>query len=279
MRALRSFLFVPADKTRLLAGAERRGADMVILDLEDGVAPEKKYDARATLPDVIGSLSCLGVRVAVRLNEDWSEDLPAAMQPGLVALMLPKVEKPEALIDLDRAIGGAPAQKDLRVIALLESPAAMFDLARIASAPRLGALAFGSEDYALAMATPPGPELLEQPCRMIAMAASTAGLGAIGLPGSLGDFSDMEAFNAVTTRARAMGLTGALCIHPAQIAPVNAAFGPTERDRIWAADVLAAWEEAAASGASVCQLDGRMIDRPVIAPARAISALFQGVIQ
>lgn len=282
MRAMnwRSLLFVPGDAPAKLAKAAARGGDAVIIDLEDGVPPAGKAAARTALARHVPALAARGVAVLVRINAAWRmavPDLAAAILPGLAAVMVPKAEdaaRLSVLADMlaeGEADAGLPAG-GIGLVPLVETPRGLARLAEIAGAPRVAGLAFGGEDFAAALAVEATPEVLELPCRQVALAAAACGLPAWGLPISLAGFQDLEAYAAGARRARAMGLSGALCIHPAQIAVLNDSFRPTPAQVDAARAILARWDEAAATGQAVTVLDGAMIDLPVVERARRILA-------
>ena len=274
----RSLLFVPADNARRIDSAHSRGADALILDLEDAVPAAGKAAARAALPGAIAKLTALGATCTVRVNaEDAAlrEDLSAAVHAGLAAIVVPKVEHVAALHAVDALIADLERQRGLPpgrigVIALIESPAALFLLEQIAAGPRVIGLALGSEDFSLALDVKPGPDSLTLPCQWIALAAAAHRLMAFGLPASLADFHDLDSYRASAQRARAFGMTGALCIHPAQLAIVNEAFSPSAAEIAWARAVMQVWLPVERCGAGVAALNGAMIDKPVAARAQAI---------
>lgn len=277
----RSLLFVPADATRLLAKADQREADAVILDLEDGVSPTAKPAARLRIAEESSRLAGKGVPVVVRVNASWLdliEDLRAAVGPSVRAIMLPKVEDAGQVRAVAALIGelelraGVP-QGATRLLPLIETPAGLAEVGTLAATPRVIGLAFGGEDFSRALGVPPAPATLGLPCQSVALAARARGLMALGLPGSLADFQDLEAYAAIVTAGRALGMTGALCIHPAQVPIVNAGFGPTPEEIIWAHRVLDLWADVERTGSGVGSLEGRMIDKPVVDRARAILAL------
>lgn len=277
---LRSLLFVPADNARLLEKAHQKGADAIILDLEDGVSAAARPAARAAIADGAVRLSGGGLPVLVRINAGWRDvaaDLEAAVRPGVSALVVPKVEDAGALRVLSAMIGEWEAERGLSpggigLVALVESPLGLERLGEIAVQERLTGLALGAEDFSLALGVEPSEAALSLPCRMIALAAAGRGLMAIGLPGSLAEFRDLAAYGATVRLARSFGMTGVLCIHPHQITVVNEAFAPAARDIAWAEAVMAAWSEAQARGVGAVAVGGRMIDRPVAERAKAILA-------
>ncbi|MEU8877131.1 CoA ester lyase [Streptomyces javensis] len=275
----RSLLFVPADNERLLSRAHLRGADGLILDLEDAVPESGKESARRDLPAHIDRLTAEGQYLVVRTGsarESWEKDLRATVRPGLRAVMLPKAERPGQLAEVAAFLDGLERERELPggsvgLIALIESPAALFALAALAAAPRVRALALGSEDFASALGVAPTPLVLTEPCRWIALASSAAGIGSFALPLSLAVLDQPEALAHAARRARELGVTGALCVHPAQVAAVNAAYAPDETEIAWARRVTEAWDAASdGGGPGVIRVDGLMIDAPVLRRARIL---------
>jgi citrate lyase subunit beta/citryl-CoA lyase len=274
----RSFLFVPSDNARALARVALRGADAVIVDLEDGVAPASKPRCRDGLHAIVASLTAQGCSVVVRINADarwYRDDVNAAVGSGAPIIMLPKTASAQALEALDAQLLEAERAhgRELRstaVIALIETAGALFRLSEIAMAPRVIGLALGNEDLCVQLAVTPAADNLTYPCSLIALAAAEAGIAAIGLPVSLADFGDESGFEDGVSKARRLGMTGALCIHPRQIDPVHRAFAPTPEDVEWAQDVIEQWQAVGHPGAFAHE--GRMVDRPVIERAQALLA-------
>lgn len=274
----RSLLFVPADNPKLLAKAHQCGADAIILDLEDAVLPARKPEGRTGLSEQINRLHGLGMPVLVRINSAWRDvaaDLEAAVHPGVTALMVPKVEDAGALRVLSSMVGEWETERGLKpgtvgLVALIESPLGLERMADIARAPRMVALALGGEDFSLALGVEPTEAVLAFPCRQVALTAAAHGLAALGVPGSLAEYRDLELYRALVAQARMVGMSGVLCIHPAQLAVVRDAFAPSPRDAEWANQVLKAWNEAQAKGQGATSLNGSMIDRPVVERAKAI---------
>lgn len=272
----RSLLFAAADDQRRLTKISERGADAVILDLEDAVPVDRKAAAREGLAASVAGLSYMPV--LVRINGGWLDtiaDLSVAVRPGVAAIVVPKLESAARLIVIREMMAEYAASARMEripdIVALIESPAGIAQLDAIAAVDGVIGLALGSEDFSLALGVAPTPEALELPCRLLALTASTRGQMALGLPISIATIEDMEAWTLAVNRARAFGINGALCIHPAQIAPVNVAFTPSAAERDAAIRVIAAWE--AAKGAGVVLVDGRMVDRPVVLAAQHILSI------
>ena len=280
MPAWGSLLFVPADDEARCAKACRAGADAVILDLEDGVAPAAKAAARARVAPAARALAEAGVAAVVRINAPWRAalaDLEAAVGADVAAVMVPKAEDGARLAVLSDMIGELEAERGLEagstsLVALVETPAALARLPDIAAAPRVVGLALGTEDFCLGLGVAPTPAALDLPSRQIALAAAARGQMALAVPLSITQFRDIEAYRAAALAGAATGVNGAICIHPAQAAAANACFAPAEAELADARRVLDAWERAQAGGLAVTALDGRMIDLPVAERARRLVA-------
>lgn len=259
----RSYLFVPGDRPDRFAKALASGADAVVLDLEDAVAPGAKAAARAA---VAAALATGEPRFVVRLNDEsapgFDDDLAAAA--GAPALMLPKAERPEALARLHATVPGAA------LLPLVETARGVLAAAALAAMPGVQRLVFGTLDYALDLSLE-GPQAettgLDVPATLLALASRAAGLVA-PVAGVTAALDDEARLHADLERARALGFGAKLCIHPRQVAWVHAALRPAPAELAWARRVLAAVD--AATGA--VQLDGRMVDRPVIERARRLVA-------
>ncbi|MDB5914424.1 MAG: hypothetical protein JWP22_3099 [Ramlibacter sp.] len=270
-------LFVPADQERFLAKAGQRGADGLILDLEDAVARPAKAGARANLASFTQRLKGAGVPIYIRVNNEpelLAGDLQAAVAAGCDGLMMPKVDTPAQVLQLDadlRALeqqhGRAPGS--IPVIALLESPLAIVNAVAIANASkRLSSMIFGTEDFGAAMGMESRPEGMTGPAQTVAIAAAAAGLQPMGLPGSVADFSNPDAYRALAVLARRIGMRGAVCIHPAQVAILNEVFGGTEEEAAHARGLLQVFDASVAAGKGAVAYQGRMIDEPIAIRAR-----------
>ena len=273
----RSMLFIPADAERFLVKGAERGADAIILDLEDGVAPVSKPKARAALPAAVNHLHAGGATVFVRVNNELlllPTDVAAAVASGADGIVMPKVESPLQLEELDADLAreehfAGRTQGSVRLIVIIETPEGVVQAAQIARAsPRLVAMCFGGEDFATAMGIDPLPEGMAWPAHAVAVAAAAAGLVPLGLPGSVGDFSNPQAYQALAVQAKRMGIRGAFCIHPAQVPVLNDVFGGTDAEAAAAERLLAAFDAGIAQGKGAIALDGKMIDVPIANRAR-----------
>ncbi|MBX6372774.1 MAG: CoA ester lyase [Acetobacteraceae bacterium] len=282
MPVWRSLLFVPVNVERFLAKAHERGADGIILDLEDSVSPGEKENARKLLPAAVERLKKNSRSdVLVRINQPLElavRDLEAAVLPGVASILVTKVEGVSHLRLLDELVTRLEEKRGLpvggiRFNGLIETPGAVAKAHEIARAtPRLVALSLGAEDYATAIGGKPTEEVLLMPKQLVVQAAYSAGLMAMGTIGTLADFSDLEAYARMVRRSRDFGFVGASCIHPAQVPVLNAAFSPTPEEVAEAERIVAADREAAAQGRGSFQLDGKMIDIPIVRRAEAVLA-------
>lgn len=264
----RSLLFVPATRLERLGKAFDVGADAVIVDLEDAVAPDAKDGARAALAERLLSLEAAQrARLLVRINAvgtPWHETDLAQMAPhGLGAVMLPKSESPQALRAVAARLGPGG-----RVVALIESLVGLDQIDALAREPQVLRLAFGHLDFQLDIGmrcTPEEPELAW--ARNALVAASRRARLPAPIDGVTTDIGKAERLLVDAKRARAFGFGGKLCIHPTQVEGVNQAFSPSAAELDWARRVLAGATE---HGGQVFSLDGRMVDLPVIRSAEAI---------
>ncbi|MER8912076.1 CoA ester lyase [Mesorhizobium sp. M0854] len=278
----RSLLFVPAHVPCFVEAAHERGADGVILDLEDSVPQDQKDEARRRLPESVAKVGQKGKSVLVRVNRGLralAADLDAAVLAGVDALVLPKTDSAELVSEIANAVSELERERNLplgriRFLAQIETPGALQSLAAIASAhPRMVAMALGPEDFSAAVGGAPEFDLLLTPNLSVLFAARAAGLLPLGFIGSIGEFSDTHKLREAAAHARRLGFAGALAIHPTQVAIFNEAFSPSEQELEWARCVVAAENDAATRGLSAFSLNGKMIDPPVVRRAHEILAL------
>lgn len=277
----RSLLYVPAHVEKFVNSPRIREADGVILDLEDSVPGDQKARAREMAAVAIRTLSQGRGDVLVRINDDpalAAADVAAVVRPGVRALVAPKVGNVDHVRDLDTLIDAAEtangvAAGTVRLVVLIETAEGFLNMAAIAKAsPRIVAINLGNEDFALDLGMEPDDDTLRMPRQQLVIAAAAAGIMPLGLMGVATRFDDLEAYRALALRSRRFGYAGATCIHPSQIAVLNAAFAPTEDELVWARRVVDGAETAARDGKGAFQIDGKMIDAPIVARARNIVA-------
>ena len=283
----RSMLFVPATAERFVAKAHTRGADAIIVDLEDAVASAEKPRARRLLPDVVGTVGQGGAEVLVRINRPWRmaiADLEAAVLPGVAAIVLPKTESADHIAFADEVISELEADRNLPVgrlgmFALIETAKGYLNIRDIVHAsPRLRAVSLGMEDFAdvIGMSEIDTEAILAYN-REVHIAAREAGLLMLGYPGSIADFSDLERFRSNVRRARRLGFDGGPCIHPAQVAILNEEFMPSRADVAHAQQIVELYDKTKAAGSGSVAFEGKMIDEPIYRRAQRTLASHQRV--
>lgn len=284
----RSLLFVPANNARFISKAHTRGADAIILDLEDSVPADQRPAARDALKESVATAGQAGADVTIRINRPLREtvaDLEAAVIAGVSSLFVAKTQSPDHLLLIDELIGELEDERGLPpggigFSVMIESPAALRRAAEIgASSSRVISMSLGGEDFAAAMQALPGPQTLELPKLLCLMAAREAGIMPLGFLGTVADYTDLEAVRKVLARSRKFGFEGASCIHPAMVPLLNEAFTPPPEEVEQAERVVAEYAAAQADGKGAIAIDGKMVDVPValragrlLARRRAIDA-------
>lgn len=273
------WLFAPANAARKAQGALASNADVVVLDLEDAVAVSEKAAARAALAELaaLPRHGALFVRVNAASTPLCLADIQAAVAAGADGIMLPKTETVAeaaavcwALAQLDTA-HARPAPT--RLVPLIETARGLANLDRIDWDARVRRVAFGSVDYAsdLGLTGAIGDEAVADAQYAIVRASRAAGLEG-PIDGVTLEVRNTELCSRDAGRARALGFSGKLAIHPAQIDPIQAAFRPTADETAWAAEVLEAFSAAEAAGTAAILVRGRLVDYPVLTQARQILA-------
>lgn len=283
----RSLLYVPSTADRFVAKAAQRDADGILVDLEDSIPPDRKADARAALPGAVKTI-CDGrggerrPEILVRINRPWRlavPDLEASVIPGVDGLCLPKVDGADHLRAIDEVVGELEAERGmvagaLRYLVLIETAKGVSEAREIAKAsPRVAGITLGGEDLAADLGLPePDPEVLAPYNADILVAAREAGVLPLGYPGSIAEFTDLDAYRRAAEQGRREGFEGGACIHPAQVAILNRAFAPSAEEIAHAEGVMAAFETALANGEGAVAYQGKMIDKPIVDRARRVLA-------
>ncbi|WP_244459865.1 HpcH/HpaI aldolase/citrate lyase family protein [Roseomonas fluvialis] len=277
----RSMLFVPATGEKFVSKAHTRGADVIILDLEDSIPPGDKQDARDALPAAAATVGQAGAEVAVRINRPLDlavPDIAAAIMPAVGTLILPKVMGPEHIRLLSEVVAMREAKLGMapghtRFVAVVETPDALPLLGAIAAAdPRVVTLGVGAEDLSTELEAVPGGDLLYHFGMMVVAAARAARIQPMGSVGPFADFSDLEGYRASLKRSRALGFACQACIHPAQVAIINEEYGPSPAEVDRARRLISAFDAAIAQGLGAVAFEGQMIDLPVVERARRLLA-------
>jgi citrate lyase beta subunit len=263
-------LFVSGEKAERFPKAMSAGADVVCIDLEDAVHPDRKAAARTAVLDWLKSNPATGCPIALRINGvrtgDGRRDIAALRESGVQLdwLLVPKVEDPADLQALRLTSERSP-----RLVALIESPRGVENAFAIAQVAGLGALMLGGADLSAELGARFGWDGLLYARGRLVNAAKAAGLQAWDVPHI--DLADAAGLTEETRRVLAMGYDCKTAIHPQQIATIHAAFRPTPADLEWAQALLQAVPAGEASGAFIFQ--GRMVDAPVLRKARRVVEL------
>ena len=289
LASVRSLLYVPASNPRMIEKAAERGADLLILDLEDGVHPERKEDARSALAEARRRLTEAGARVAVRVNGPdtpwWSADLDAVWEAGFETVVLPKVEEADPIFTArSRSVGPPP------LLLMIETAAGMARVFHLSGLTGVAGLVFGSADYGLSLglrtpgpasmpspgpatANPSGPSpssssspdppeteppALAHARQRLLLAARAAGVRAFDAPHFA--FRDHEGTTRAARRSARQGFDGMTAVHPTQVPLIHAAFAPTPAERHWAERVISTMESATTRGQAVTELDGQLLE-------------------
>jgi citrate lyase beta subunit len=280
----RSLLFTPGDSLRKISKAAQFEADTIILDLEDGVALNRKEEARRVISEALRTVDFGRSERLVRLNSAFppaSEelllaDLRATIEAHPDGYVIPKVETPEQIHRVSRYLAGVEQAQGwpagaIRLLVLVETARGILNLAQIAQAgPPLQALMFGAEDFAAnvgAKRTPAGWELLYARSALVA-AAAAYGLQAIDMV--FVDLNDLAGLEQECLFGRQLGFTGKMAIHPRQLDPINRLFAPSPAEIQHAQRLLQANLASQTAGLGAFELDGKMVDLPIIRAAERL---------
>ncbi|MCG8369294.1 MAG: CoA ester lyase [Proteobacteria bacterium] len=276
----RSFLFVPADSERKLEKAAGVGADALILDLEDAVAPEAKADARRMAADYAKGRENLWIRVNPVDSKYFEADLEAVVPAAPAGIVLPKSRHARDAVRLSEALDAIENRCDIArgrtgiIVLCTELPGALFGLGSYAGrVPRLAGLSWGAEDLSSAVGAAtsrdedgnwlPPYELARSLCLFAAAAAEVPAIDTVYT-----DFRNREGLLRYAANARRDGFSGMLAIHPAQVEAINDAFEPTTEEIERARRIVESFEQN--PGAGTVGVDGKMVDRPHLDQARRL---------
>lgn len=274
-RPRRSVLYMPASNARAVAKARELDCDVVVLDLEDSVAPGEKAMAREAAVAAVTAGGFGDREVVIRINgldTPWgADDLAAAGDCGADAVLAPKVSSADEVAALDRALSG-----ETRLWAMIETCAAIFALPGIAACSRttrLSAWVIGTNDLAKEMRCRPGLDRapLWGPLSLAVAAARAHGL--VVLDGVFNEIDDAEGFARQCAQGLAFGFDGKTLVHPRQIEGANRAFSPSPEELAWSRAIVEAFELAENSDKGVIRLEGRMVERLHLEEARRLLAV------
>jgi citrate lyase subunit beta/citryl-CoA lyase len=277
----RSLLYVPVTSERFVEKAHTRGADAVILDLEDAVAASEKERARGLVGSAAASVGQAGADVLVRINRPWRlavRDVEAVIGPDVGGLFLPKVDSAAHVRSLAEVAAEVEAERGLPeghtvFVPRIEGPAGLLNAAEIAAAhPRVVAVGLGSTDYTIAAGMTEGGDGNLIASFHIVNAAVAAGVVPLGLVSTIVEFSDLDGFRRVAERSRALGLRGSPCVHPSQVEILNDVFSTTPAELERAQRVVEEYERALANGEGSIMVDGAFVDVPYYEQAKRLLA-------
>jgi citrate lyase subunit beta/citryl-CoA lyase len=277
----RSTLILPVNVPRFVEKAHLRGADAIMLDLEDAVPPHEKGSARQLVREALPRVARGGAEVFVRVNHDpelLADDVAASVHAGLDGLCFPKAESADQIRHLDAQLlelerrRGLP-QGRIEIYPLIESPRGLLQLEAIATAsPRIRSITLGPEDYCLTLGVEPsaeGVELLYGVSKVVTV-SKACGLSPLGLLGSIAGFRDLDAFEQSAARAQRLGCVGASCIHPDQVEVLNRVFSPAPAAVARARAATEAFEAGVKQGTASVNVNGAMVDIPVYRRAQHV---------
>lgn len=279
-RQPRSYLYVPGDRHDRLARALTRGADALILDLEDSVAPQRKDVARHTVRDWLDAQAGNATQLWVRISADGAAaDLNAVATSALTGVVVAKAS-PSLVIEIDKLL--APRERELgrasgeiRLIPLIESARALLSAFDIAAAPRVARLGVGLADLTAELGLHPDSAGVTPLLMQVVVASAAAGIAPPVAPTSL-DFRDPESLRTSSRALLGLGFRARSAIHPAQLPVINDVFTPAAEEVEEARRIVAEFEQATESGSGVVATsDGSMLDAAIVRAARDVLARAQ----
>ncbi|GIE34291.1 CoA ester lyase [Actinoplanes italicus] len=266
---MRSFLYVPGNQPKMLASALRRGADALIVDLEDAVPPAEKESARYTVAEWLRWLPAdAPVWVRVNAGEAGLADARTVLAPALRGLVVAKASL-EQITALAALLDEHDPQAGVGLVPLLETPQAILAAPAVAAAPRVTRLQIGEADLSAELGIDPGDQELLLVRSSVVLASAAAGIEPPAAAVTT-DFRDLDELRRSTLALKRLGFHGRACIHPAQIPVVHEVFTPAADEIAAARDLIDRFE--AAGGGACLDARGRMIDLAVVRQARRVLA-------
>lgn len=282
----RSLMYVPVNVDKYVDKAHTRGADVIQLDLEDSVPPAEKANARTLVEKAAAKVRRGGADVVVRINQPLAlavRDLEHSILPDVDGIACTKIDSASHVRLLDELVTELEEQRGMKAghtkfIAMIETPQAFTRIDEIpVASPRVAAMNIGGEDFALNCNMQPTGEALFYPKQRMIISANAAGVIPLGFIDSIAGFGDWENFRKMVRRSRDFGFMGAGCIHPGQVTIVNEEYTPSAEEVEYARKVIQMDKEAAAAGRGSFQIDGKMIDVPIVVRARKLIARFEAI--
>jgi len=274
-------MFVPGHRQRMIDKAFGLDADAIMLDIEDGVAPNEKDAARKNIAESLGREKTPGsparyVRINAIGHARIDADLEAVIRPGLEGLVCPKIDTPDEVRKIDAILNDQEPKNNLKkgsvkLLIAIESPRGLLNAPAIAaSSPRVAGLLFGAEDFGREIGL---PTVREGEARDLIYARSSIVIAAASshvqaVDGVWVDLNDTQGLSGFARQSRRLGFSGMSCIHPSQVDAINTIFSPTAEEIDYCQKVLQAFEEANARGDGSIAFGGQLIDRPIVERAR-----------
>jgi citrate lyase subunit beta/citryl-CoA lyase len=277
-RPLRSWMFVPGNRQRFLDKIYELETppDVAFFDLEDGVLPDGKAEARELVGEVLrraapGPLRTVRINA---VNTDWfEEDMASILGPGLEAVCVPKVESAAGLDPVVELLDREDPDGEVRIIAAIESAAAVLAAREIAAAhPRVLAIMFGTEDYALdlGLSTRREGEAAELIYARSAIVLAAAAARVLSIDGVFPDLDDPDGLHADILQSRQLGFSGKSTFNPRQVELINERFSPTQDELLYAARVADGFAQARARGDASVAVGGQLVDLPIVERAHSL---------
>ncbi|NRQ51115.1 HpcH/HpaI aldolase/citrate lyase family protein [Aeromicrobium stalagmiti] len=283
LRPRRSVLYMPGANERALEKAKGIDADALILDLEDAVSPDAKPEARDRVCAAVQSGEYGHRELAIRVNgigTEWHDaDIAAAAAAGPDAVLVPKVNSAQEVLDLVAALEAAGAPDKTQLWAMIETPVALLHAEEICAAhERLTVIVMGTNDvvnetYGLHV---PGRNPLVLTALSLSLLAARAA-GKVIIDGVYNDVKNLEGFDDEARQGREMGFDGKTLIHPSQVEPANVAFAPSADDIEHAEAMISTFDEAKAAGQGVVTFNGRMVEELHVRDAKRILAFAEAI--
>ena len=294
---LRSWMFVPGDRQKMIDKALALPVDAILLDIEDGVAPAAKETARKQIAESLDRIAAQKkenpsyrtparyVRINAVGHERMNADVEYVIRPALGGLAVPKVETPEQVNVVEKILDEREPKMGMvrgsvRLLLALESPRGLFNAYAIAtSSPRVIGLMFGAEDFSRELSLPlrREGEAVDLIYARSAMVTAAAAAHVQAVDGVWPNFQDIEGLKKFALQSRRLGFSGMSLIHPAQISEVNAAFTPTAEEVDYCRRVIQAFDDARARGEGAIAFGGQLLDIPIVDRARQTIALAESL--
>jgi len=294
---LRSWMFVPGDRQKMIDKAVALPVDAILLDIEDGVAPAAKETARKQIAESLDRIAVQKkenpsyrtparyVRINAVGHERMNADVEYVIRPALEGLAVPKVETPDQVNVVEKILDEREPKMGMvrgsvRLLLALESPRGLFNAYAIAtSSPRVIGLMFGAEDFSRELSLPlrREGEAVDLIYARSAMVTAAAAAHVQAVDGVWPNFQDMEGLKKFALQSRRLGFSGMSLIHPAQIDEVNAAFTPTSEEVDYCRRVVQAFDDARSRGEGAIAFGGQLLDMPIVDRARQTIALAESL--